>query len=97
MSQKNAFKEIEAEETLPKYFRHAELLSEPKEIKIPEEKNLYIYNMFVIYLIIYLQKYPLKHQIEFISTFRYTYIIINDLINIYRILYPTNAEKIHSC
>lgn len=37
---KNAFKEIEAEETLPKYFRNAELLSKPTEIKIPEEKNL---------------------------------------------------------
>lgn len=38
MSQTNAFKEIEAEGTLPKYFRNAELFSKPKEIKIPEEK-----------------------------------------------------------
>lgn len=88
---KNAFKEIEAEGTLPKYFRNAELLSKPKEIKILEEK---IQNKLPI---IYLQKCPLKHHIEFISTFKYTYNIINDLINIYRILHPTNAQKIHSC
>lgn len=41
----------------------------------------------------YVQKYPLKLQIEFISIFKYTYIIMNDLINIYRILHSTNAEK----